>query len=104
MSSSSRPCPMRARAYGERLRESLRALLGVIHRREQLCPRAFGVQLAAARDAVLQQATSNVPPTRHSQNMAQRLKQPGAAYFTFVTTPGIEPTNNLAEQAIRFVV
>src|SRR5205807_7437368 len=38
----------RERAYGERLRESLRALFGVIHRREQLCPRAFGVQLAAA--------------------------------------------------------
>ena len=25
-------------------------------------------------------------------------------YFTFVTTPGVQPTNNLAEQAIRFVV
>ena len=25
-------------------------------------------------------------------------------YFRFVTTPGVEPTNNLAEQAIRFVV
>ena len=24
--------------------------------------------------------------------------------FQFLTTPGIEPTNNLAEQAIRFVV
>jgi transposase len=94
----------RERAYGERLRESWRALFGVIHRRAQLSPRAFGVQLAAARDAVLRQATTNIPPTRHSQNMAKRLKQHGAAYFTFVTTPGIEPTNNLAEQAIRFVV
>src|SRR5712692_988084 len=28
----------------------------------------------------------------------------GEAYFTFITTPGVEPTNNLAEQAIRFVV
>ena len=28
----------------------------------------------------------------------------GESYFTFVTTPGVEPTNNLAEQAIRFVV
>ena len=25
-------------------------------------------------------------------------------YFRFLTTPGVEPTNNLAEQAIRFVV
>src|SRR5262245_9389699 len=26
------------------------------------------------------------------------------SYFRFLTTPGVEPTNNLAEQAIRFVV
>jgi transposase len=36
--------------------------------------------------------------------MAKRLRTYGASYFTFVTTPGVEPTNNLAEQAIRFVV
>ena len=36
--------------------------------------------------------------------MAKRLAKHGASYFTFVTTPGVEPTNNLAEQAIRFVV
>lgn len=28
----------------------------------------------------------------------------GASYFEFITTPGVEPTNNVAEQAIRFVV
>ena len=28
----------------------------------------------------------------------------GSAYFEFITTPGIDPTNNVAEQAIRFVV
>ena len=36
--------------------------------------------------------------------MAKRLEKYGASYFTFVTTPGVQPTNNLAEQAIRFVV
>lgn len=33
-----------------------------------------------------------------------RFREHGEAYFRFITTPGIEPTNNLAEQAIRFVV
>ncbi len=34
--------------------------------------------------------------------MAKRIVgKHGDAYFTFVTTPGVEPTNNLAEQAIR---
>ena len=28
----------------------------------------------------------------------------GEAYFEFITTPGIDPTNNIAEQAIRFIV
>ena len=35
--------------------------------------------------------------------MAERFVQHGESYFRFITTPGIEPTNNLAEQAIRFV-
>ena len=37
-------------------------------------------------------------------NMAGRFRKHGQAYFTFITTPGLDPTNNLAEQAIRFVV
>ena len=36
--------------------------------------------------------------------MANRFRQHGDAYFQFITTPGVDPTNNLAEQAIRFVV
>jgi hypothetical protein len=94
----------RDRAYGERLREALRALFGVIHRQGELPGRTFRRQLAAARDEVLRQGTRDVPPTRHSQNLAKRFAEHGAAYFEFVTTPGVEPTNNLAEQAIRFVV
>ena len=45
-----------------------------------------------------------MPATRASQNIAARFVKHGQAYFEFVTTPGVEPTNNLAEQAIRFVV
>jgi transposase len=94
----------RDRAYGERLREALRGLFGVIHRRAELGPRAFSRQLTAARDEVLRQATADVPPTAPSLNMARRFEEHGQAYFEFVTTPDVEPTNNLAEQAIRFVV
>ncbi len=48
--------------------------------------------------------TQQVPARKHAQVMARRLQKHGLAYVTFITTPGIEPTNNLAEQAIRFVV
>jgi len=60
--------------------------------------------LRAARDALWEEALRDVPPTRPSQNLAKRFAEHGEAYFEFVTTPGVEPTNNLAEQAIRFVV
>jgi transposase len=95
---------VRDQAFGERLRVALRDLFGVIHRREELGPRVFQRQLEAARDEVLRQATTAVPPTAPSQNLAKRFAQHGQAYFEFVTTPDVEPTNNLAEQAIRFVV
>jgi len=92
------------RAYGERLRDALRQSFAVIHQRGQLPAGRFQQQLQQARDHVLQVATTGVPATRPSAAMAQRFRRHGAAYFTFLTTPGIEPTNNLAEQAIRFVV
>ena len=44
------------------------------------------------------------PQHRAAQNLAKRFRKHGAAYFQFITTPGVQPTNNLAEQAIRFVV
>ena len=92
------------RAYGQRLCDALRALFGLIHRRDQVPASRFPALLAAARDAVLRAGTEDVPAGRHAQRMAKRLRTYGASYFTFVTTPGVEPTNNLAEQAIRFVV
>src|SRR5262249_19250244 len=45
-----------------------------------------------------------VPQAKACQALARRLARYGEDYFTFLTTPDLEPTNNLAEQAIRFVV
>jgi transposase len=91
-------------AYGNALREALRSLFGVIHQREQIPQQEFQRQLEAARDGVLRAGQQDVPASRQAQAMAKRLRQYGGQYFTFVTTPGVQPTNNLAEQAIRFVV
>jgi transposase len=94
----------RDRAYGEGLREALRGLFAVIHRRGEWTEREFQRRLGAARDEVLWRGMSNVPTTRAATNLAKRLEAHGASYFRFITEPGIGPTNNLAEQAIRFVV
>jgi transposase len=94
----------RERGDGEELREELRALFQIIHERERLPAPEYQRRLEAQRRKLLRVGTLDVPPGKHSQAMAQRLRKDGRAYFTFITTPGIEPTNNLAEQAIRFVV
>ena len=36
--------------------------------------------------------------------LAQRFRTHGRQYFTFITDPDIEPTNNVAERALRFCV
>lgn len=92
------------KAYGERLRLALKGLFEVIHRREKLSAEMFEEQLKAARDAVLNAGLTEVPSSKAAMNMAKRFRKHGAAFFTFVTEPGVAPTNNLAEQAIRFVV
>ena len=94
----------RDRQYGARLRLALKDLFAVFHQREQLAATVFQARMQAARQGVLHAGLNQVPPTRHGQNMAKRLRKHGEAYFTFITTPGVEPTNNLAEQAIRFGV
>jgi transposase len=86
------------------LREALRQLFTVIHRREHFSAEEFQSQLDLARFKILSCATIDAPATRHGRNMAARFEKHGASYFRFITTPGVEPTNNLAEQAIRFVV
>ena len=91
-------------AYGQDILDALRELFHVFHRREQMSESAFTAALADAREAVLAAALVDAPPAREVQNMADRFRQHGDAYFQFITTPGVDPTNNLAEQAIRFVV
>ena len=71
----------RDRAYGERLREALRNLFKVIHRREHFSATQFQSQLEMARFKVLSCATTDVPATRHSRNMATRLEKHGESYF-----------------------
>lgn len=52
---------------------------------------------------------TRVPDTKHARNLAKRFRKNREAYFRFITTPGIDPTNNLpdeqpVEQANGFVV
>jgi len=101
------------KAYGKRLLAAVKAMFEIIHNRENLTPDAFQKAMENARETIIDAALNNVPSQldkngkelkREAFNMAKRFRKNGKAYFEFISTPNIEPTNNLAEQAIRFVV
>jgi transposase len=53
---------------------------------------------------LFQMAQARRSPRRNeAQAIAQRFRDHGPYYFTFLTVPGVEPTNNSMEQRLRFV-
>jgi len=90
--------------HGQRLLEHLRQLFSTIHRREKYATEdSFRRQLARIRNNLVYAAVMESPGTREADNLGDRFVNHYDSFFTFITTPGVEPTNNLAEQAIRFV-
>ena len=92
------------KAYGKRIPEAVRQMFALIHRREKMDEQAFQGALIQYRENILREAILEVPDRCHVKPIAKRFRDNGDAYFRFITTPGLEPTNNLAEQALRFVV
>jgi len=101
------------KAYGERLLDEVRNMFKVIHERDNMIPEDFTNTLEKAKKRIITAALQDVPSRlnkdgkeekREAKNMANRFRKHGKAYFEFITTPGINPTNNVAEQAIRFIV
>jgi len=90
--------------YGQRLLDAMRDMFSIFHKAEELTGDSFAKAMDESRKTFLDIALSDVPQSRQAQNLANRFRKHGEAYFRFITTPGVEPTNNLAEQAIRFVV
>lgn len=92
-------------SYGKRVLAELGKLFAIFHRRhEYRSEKAFRGALEDQGFEVWTKATNRVPKTKEAQNLAKRFDEHGREYLRFITTPGVEPTNNLAEQAIRFVV
>ena len=91
------------RNWAGRMLEGFEQLFRLIHRREQLSERHFQKKLETLRDKLIRQFKS-APDRPGVRDLRQRFKLHARQFFTFVTTPGIEPTNNLTEQAIRYIV
>lgn len=94
----------RNRTHGRRLLLHLRKLFAAIHRREQYASEAtFRCALKRIECDLTWDATMESPHTAEARNLEERFYQHTESYFRFIAEPEIEPTNNLAEQVLRFV-
>ena len=91
------------RNWANRMLEDFEELFRLIHRRDDLTERYFQNQLEKLRDKLIRRFKS-APDRPGVVDLRRRFRLHAAQFFTFVTTPGIEPTNNLTEQAIRYIV
>lgn len=91
-------------SHGKSLFNGIKELFKTIHERDSMTAASFSEKLDACRQKIIAVATVNIPEDKDCQNLQKRFLKHGYAYFQFITTPGIDPTNNIAEQAIRFVV
>jgi transposase len=90
--------------YGTRLLDHLRKLFRIIHERDYYTSElGFRLVLSQQRDRLVAAAVENLPETREARNLAKRFTEHADSYFRFITEPELDPTNNVAEQAIRFV-
>lgn len=90
-------------AYGRRLLEKFRLLFFALHL-EEVGPAVRTRLLEEVHAALVEESQRNVPKANEAQLLAQRLRTYEEAYFEFIQTPEVEPTNNAAEQTLRFVV
>lgn len=90
-------------AYGRRLLRMLKRLFRLIHRREQMTPELFRKRLEKV-SALFLRIARRTQAGGEAATLAKRFRIYGEEYFTFITRPDIDPTNNVAERAIRFCV
>jgi transposase len=90
--------------WGNKLLPWVRQLFETWHRAESMTAAGFARAMDRIRRGFLQ-AVRRPPQRAEAQNLAERFRGAEADnYFRFLTTPGIEPTNNQTEQAIRHIV
>jgi transposase len=95
------PDPVTQR-YGGRLLTKIKVLFRTWHRRQEMPAGRWERAAAKARRELLA-VVRRVPSRSEAHNIAKRFRDHGDAYFTFLDTPGIEPTNNGPERQIRFL-
>lgn len=96
------PDPVTAR-FGHKLLGKIKVLFRVWHRRGQTPQERWQREAARARKEIFK-AARRAPQRTEAQNIANRFREHGEYYFTFLKLPGVEPTNNGMERQFRPVV
>ncbi|MDD3540970.1 MAG: IS66 family transposase [Kiritimatiellia bacterium] len=91
------------RNWAMNILDLFRKLFSLIHRKDELTEAYFQKTLIKLRDQLIKKFRA-APPRQGPQNLRDRFKVNPKKFFTFVTTPGVQPTNNFTEQAIRYLI
>lgn len=89
--------------WAKKLLDAIGDLFRTYHRQAELTPRGFARAMHKVRERILK-IGKRPPRGSEAQALGERFRRHGRAYFTFLMCPAAEPTNNLTEQALRFVV
>jgi len=103
--------------YGEKLLSSVKNLFRIIHKkvnaetssRQAMSEKNFIAALTQAIEKIIKIAINDLPFFINDEGkvvnkMVNRFTDNSKAYFDFITSPGVDPTNKTAEQDIRFIV
>ncbi len=99
--------------YGEKLLQLIREMFEIINNSEKNTEKETKTELLKIREKILKTGINEAPSQlnkkgketkKKAQAISKRFQKFGDSYFQFITTPQISPTNNIAEQAIRFIV
>jgi transposase len=94
----------RDKDFGIKLLNLFKELFKIIHNNDDISNTNIKIKLEKVSEKILILAIENAPETKDGLRIKKRFVKHGKEYFQFIITPEIDPTNNVAEQAVRFIV
>lgn len=91
------------RRFGEKMLNIFKRIFRLYHRRDKLSDRIYRRRMDKLRDELLRKAKA-VRCGGEAATLAKRIVAQAPRWFTFMNHPQVEPTNNLAERALRPIV
>ena len=89
--------------FGAKLLAAVKVLFRVWHRRDAEPTERWKRDAEPAKKEVFA-VVQRAPSRSETQNVAERFREYGEYYFTFLKVPGVEPTNNAMERGFRHLV